>query len=198
MCPELENYISRYYDDWLRYSRRWCSMCGIPREAYDLFADVLESLCYRPEAQVLDMLAREEAGDRNLFFYIRKAIRLEIYNYRARRYRATCSTDKLMCLLQERPEDNDAADELFNQFREVEAHLRADDYVDPRLIYNGKGSVSRFVTHVKRLQSIRPEVRYAVGPRSGRRSFNRYSSAVAFLQNTPPRKNRAANANNTF
>ena len=64
MIPALTPYISRYYDDWRRGSRRWCSFLGILPYADDVLSDVLESLCRRPEAFQLDLLAREQAGER--------------------------------------------------------------------------------------------------------------------------------------
>ena len=44
MIPALTPYISRYYDDWRRGSRRWCSFLGILPYADDVLSDVLESL----------------------------------------------------------------------------------------------------------------------------------------------------------
>ena len=78
MYSELETYVRRYYDDWLRCSRRWCSMNGIPQEAYDLLADVLESLCRKSDALLSDMLSHENNGDKRLFYYVRKALRYTI------------------------------------------------------------------------------------------------------------------------
>ena len=95
MYSELETYVRRYYDDWLRCSRRWCSMNGIPQEAYDLLADVLESLCRKSDALLSDMLSHENNGDKKLFYYVRKALRYTILNYRLRQYHP-CKTLALL------------------------------------------------------------------------------------------------------
>lgn len=191
----LEKYIRHYYSDWLGCSRRWCSMWGIPQEAYDLLADVLESLCRKPESKLQDMIAHEEADDRKLFFYVRKAIRLQILDYRARKYRQVCSVD-LLAHLQCADEEQEAADEMFSEFREVTSTTRADDFVDPHHMYNGRGCICRYVVAEKTRtsDSKRPRVRYGAITTTGlQRQFCRLSSAVAFLagQNTPPRKSSA-------
>lgn len=74
----LDEYIRRYYDDEMSWSRRWCLLLDIPQESYDLLADVQESLCRKPEAQLSNLISREENGERILFFYIRKALRYTI------------------------------------------------------------------------------------------------------------------------
>lgn len=190
MCPELETYIRRYYSDWLGCSRRWCSMLGIPQEAYDLLADVLESLCRKPESKLQDMIAHEEADDRKLFFYVRRAIRLQILEYRTRKYRQTCSVD-LLPHLRYADDEQEASDEMFSEFREVEAKMRADDFVDPRCVFNGRGRIYRCVLAVRAANGKRPRVFYSAVAATGlNRNFGRLSSAVAFLagQNIPPRK----------
>lgn len=186
----LEKYIRLYYSDWLGCSRRWCSMLGIPQEAYDLLADVLESLCRKPESKLQDMIAHEEADDRKLFFYVRRAIRLQILEYRTRKYRQVCSVD-LLPHLQRADEQQETSDEMFSDFREVEAKMRADDFVDPRCVFNGRGRIYRCVAAVSVAGNLRLAVRYdAVTTKGLHRQFGRHSSAVAFLagQNTPPRK----------
>lgn len=191
----MEKYIRRYYYDWLGCSRRWCSMLGIPQEAYDLLADVLESLCRKPESKLQDMIAHEEADDRKLFFYVRRAIRFKILEYRARKYRQVCSVD-LLPHLRYADDEQEASDEMFSDFREVEAKMRADDFVDPLCVFNGRGRIYRRVAAEKSKtgDSKRPRVRYdAVATTGLKRQFCCLSSAVAFLagQNTPPRKNSA-------
>lgn len=81
MIPALVPYISRYYDDWRRSSRRWCSFLGILPDADDVLSDVLESLCRRPESFHLDLLAREQAGERPLLFYVLGALRKKALRY---------------------------------------------------------------------------------------------------------------------
>ena len=93
MIPALTPYISRYYDDWRRGSRRWCSFLGILPYADDVLSDVLESLCRRPEAFQFDLLAREQAGERPLLFYVFGALRTEAILY-AQKYRVTCSIER--------------------------------------------------------------------------------------------------------
>lgn len=187
----LDKYIREYYADWLLCSQRWCSMLGIPNEAYDLLADVLLSLCQKPAMKVLEMIEHEEAGDRKLFFYVRKAIRLTIYDFRARRARHFIALDFLPNLQPEQ-DCNETADELFDQFREVTAVTRADDFIDINNPYMGQGWISRCVVTVKSTHGRIPRVRYAVSSTTGHQhQFGCRSSAVAFLakQNTPPRKN---------
>lgn len=92
MIPALVPYISRYYDDWRRSSRRWCSFLGILPDADDVLSDVLESLCRRPESFHLDLLAREQAGERPLLFYVLGALRKKALRY-AQKSRITCSIE---------------------------------------------------------------------------------------------------------
>lgn len=99
MIPALTPYISRYYDDWRRGSRRWCSFLGILPYADDVLSDVLESLCRRPEAFQLDLLAREQAGERPLLFYVFGALRTEAILY-AQKYRVTCSIERFPQLIE--------------------------------------------------------------------------------------------------
>lgn len=187
----LDKYIRKYYADWLFCSQRWCSMLGIPNEAYDLLADALLVLCKKSDMKVLEMIEHEEAGDRKLFFYVRKIIRLTIYDYRSSRARHFIAFD-LLPNLQPKSEYDEVADELFDQFREVTAVTRADDFIDINNPYAGHGWINRCVVTVQSSHNRIPRVRYAVSSTTGcRRQFGRRSSAVAFLtkQNTPPRKN---------
>ena len=75
MIPALVPYISRYYDDWRRSSRRWCLFLGILPDADDVLSDVLESLCRRPETFQLDLLAHEQAGERPLLLCSGRCVR---------------------------------------------------------------------------------------------------------------------------
>lgn len=191
MCSELETYISRYYDDWLQCSRRWCSMLGIPQESYDLLADVLLSLCQKPEGQLQELLGHERDGDRKLFFYVRKTVRLQIFSFRREKFRPACSIDLLPNLaysddMQELP------DKMFEAFRAEEAKIRSDDFFDPEQIYTGDGRLTRFVTFIKTQQGYRIRVKFDAAKDGQRRQFYRRSSAIAFLagQNPPPEKNR--------
>lgn len=186
MCPELETYIRRYYDSWLGCSRRWCSLNGIYQEAYDLLADVLEWLCRRSETQLLDMLAHEEAGDRKLFFFVRKTLHYKILYYRLNRCRISCTPD----LLADVPcsdVQTEIPEELFDAFRVEEAKFRSDDFFDLGQQYNGTGRLTRYVTHVKTSYGVRASARYIAATETGRRrQFERRKSAIAFLQNPPP------------
>lgn len=189
---KLDGYICRYYDDWLRCSQRWCSMFGIPQEAYDLFADVLESLCRKPEAQLSEMIALEEVGERKLFFFVRKALRYTILDYRFNRYRISCTLD-LFSDVQHPEVRTEITDELFDAFREEEAKFRADDFIDPGRQYDGSGRLARYVTHIKTPYGARTLVRYQSTTQDGHvRQFGRRTSAIAFLTegDTPPRKTR--------
>lgn len=188
MCPELEKYIGRYYDDWLRCARRWCYTFGIANEAYDLFMDVLLDLCQKSDTKLREMIAWEEAGNPMLFFYVRKAIRLTIYQYR-RRARRFIALDVLLNLLPA-AECDDVTDELFARFREVEAAFRADDFIDAGL-FEGNGKLHRYVVRIKTKHGYRLQVRYTVTSTTGlRRQFCKRTDALAFLtgQNPPPRK----------
>lgn len=186
----LDKYIRKYYADWLRCSQRWCFMLGIANEAYDLFADVLLSLCQKPETILQEMIEHEEKGDRKLFFYVRKAIRLTIYNYRKWDARHFMPIDFLPDFESDSKEDEDA-DEIFDLFREVTAIIRADDFIDLDNPYMGHGWISRYVISTKSAHGRRAQVRYAVGSINGhQRQFCRRTSALAYLagRNTPPRK----------
>lgn len=186
---KLDGYICRYYDDWLRCSQRWCSMFGIPQEAYDLLADVLESLCHRPDAQLSEMIAHEEVGSRMLFFYTRKMLHNAILNYRTRRYRVSCTLD-LFSDVQHPEVQTEIPDELFNSFRVEEAKFRADDFIDPGRQYDGTGRLTRYVTHVKTPHGARTLVCYQSTTQDGHiRRFSRRTSAIASLT-APLPKNR--------
>lgn len=187
MCPGLETYVRRYYDDWLRCSRRWCSMNGIPQEAYDLLADVLESLCRKSDALLSDMLSHENNGDKKLFYYVRKALRYTILNYRFNRYRVTCPLD-LFSDVQYSETQTEIPCELFDAFRVEEAKFRSDDFIGPNQQYDGTGRLTRFVTHAKTNYGVRTIVRYQTTTHDGRhKQFGRRTSAIAFLT-SPPRK----------
>lgn len=131
MIPALTPYISRYYDDWRRSSRRWCSFLGILPYADDVLSDVLESLCRRPEAFQFDLLAREQAGERPLLFYVFGALRTEAILY-AQKYRVTCSIERFPQLIENDGSDTEMSAEPFAAFREVEAIFRSDDFIDAR------------------------------------------------------------------
>lgn len=145
MIPALTPYISRYYDDWRRGSRRWCSFLGILPYADDVLSDVLESLCRRPEAFQLDLLAREQAGERPLLFYVFGALRTEAILY-AQKYRVTCSIERFPQLIENDGSDTEMSAEPFAAFREVEAIFRSDDFIDAGLLYGGHGRLYRYVT----------------------------------------------------
>lgn len=188
----LEQYVRKYYDHWLGCSHRWCSMLGIPGEAYDLFADALLDLCQKPEAKLRDLVEHEERGDRKLFFYVRRMIRLSVYEYKVRKahrcYLTECPPEPL-----QNPEIAEIPEDLFNQFREVTAVMRADDFVNLKEQYTGAGRIYRFVTCLKRPSGVVCTVKYEACSTTGqRRQYVHRSRAVAFLaqQNTPPRKLR--------
>lgn len=191
MIPALTPYISRYYDDWRRSSRRWCSFLGILPYADDVLADVLESLCRRPEAFQVDLLAREQAGERPLLFYVFGALRTEAILY-AQKYRVTCSIERFPQLKEnDDGSDQEVSAEPFAAFREVEAIFRSDDFIDAGLLYGGHGRLYRYVTRRTGKHGFYPMIKYQVHlPDGSRRQFSRRSSAIAFLagQNSPPRK----------
>lgn len=191
MIPALTPYISRYYDDWRRGSRRWCSFLGILPYADDVLSDVLESLCRRPEAFQFDLLAREQAGERPLLFYVFGALRTEAILY-AQKYRVTCSIERFPQLKEnDDGSDQEVSAEPFAAFREVEAIFRSDDFIDESLQYGGHGRLYRYVTRRTGKHGFYPMIKYQVHlPDGSRRQFSRRSSAIAFLagQNPPPRK----------
>lgn len=195
MIPALTPYISRYYDDWRRGSRRWCSFLGILPYADDVLSDVLESLCRRPEAFQFDLLAREQAGERPLLFYVFGALRTEAILY-AQKYRVTCSIERFPQLKEnDDGSDQEVSAEPFAAFREVEAIFRSDDFIDESLQYGGHGRLYRYVTRRTGKHSFYPMIKYQVHlPDGSRRQFSRRSSAIAFLagQNPPP-GNRTGN-----
>lgn len=182
MIPALETYIERYYNDWLQCSRRSCSALGIRQEAEDILADVLESFCRRSEERQLDMLAHEQAGDPKLFFYIRKAIHIRACLFR-KNVRISRSIDEypyLPCLREQEREEWNMDEEQFVRFRNAEAKLRADDYIDPELLYDGHSHINRYVL----CSTSRVKIVYTAFLDSKRkRNCGRYSSAVAFLRN---------------
>lgn len=164
-------------------------MVGIRPEADDLLADVLESLCRRSDAFQLDLLAHEQTGDRKLFFYVRKALRLEALAYKATKHRITYPIDLCRFLSDEPQPDREVSDKLFAAFREVEARLRADDFIDAGPQYGGNGSLCRYVTRRTGKYGFYPTIKYQVTlPDGSRRLFCCRSSAIAFLtgQNPPP------------
>lgn len=195
MIPALIPYISRYYDDWRRSSRRWCSFLGILPDADDVLSDVLESLCRRPEAFQFDLLAREQAGERPLLFYVLGALRKEAIRY-AQKSRITCSIERFPQLIENDGSDTEVSAELFAAFREVEAIFRSDDFIDAGLQYGGHGRLTRYVTRIKRKHGFYPTIKYQVSFSDGfRRQFSCRSSAIAFLvgRNPPPSENRTGN-----
>lgn len=186
----LDKYIRKYYADWLRCSRRWCSQLGIYTEAYDLLADVLERLCNESPEQIDAMVACEETGDRWLFFRVRKMIRYQILKFRDG-HKAICCPIDMWSDVQQEPDAQDIDEELYNEFRMVEANLRSDDFINPGQQYEGKGRLTRYVTRIRMGDSMKTVVRYQVtNTDKRRRQFQRRTAAIAFLtqQNTPPRK----------
>ena len=196
MIPALIPYISRYYDDWRRSSRHWCSFLGILPDADDVLSDVLESLCRRPEAFQLDLLAREQAGERPLLFYVLGALRKMALLYRKRKYRMPFPIDdiaNLSGLIENDGADTEVSAELFAAFREVEAAFRDDDFIDAGPQYSGNGYLCRYVVVRKRKHSFTPSVRYRVRTPDGCiGGFSRRNSAIAFLAgrkiSPPPEK----------
>lgn len=195
MLPALIPYISRYYDDWRRSSRRWCSLLGILPDADDVLSDVLESLCRRPEAFQLDLLAHEQAGERPLLFYVLGALRKMALLYRKRKYRMPFPIDdiaNLSGLIENDGADTEVSAELFAAFREVEAAFRGDDFIDAGPQYSGNGYLCRYVVGRKRKHSCSPSVRYRVRTPDGCiGGFSRRNSAIAFLAGRkfpPPEK----------
>lgn len=190
MYSELETYVRRYYDDWLRCSRRWCSMLGIPQEAYDLFADALLNLCEKSDAQLQDLIEHEEEGDRKLFFYVRRIIQYIVYEYRKGKVRSFAPIEEL-CTLRHESEGNAIPDEIFDSFRDKTAKLRADDFVELDYLYTEHGRIYRYVTTQRPAYGVQSLVRYeAIASNGKRRQFGNRSDAVAFLagQNPPPEK----------
>lgn len=182
----LEKYIRKYYSDWLWCSRRWCSMLGIANEAYDLFADVLLDLWQKPELKLQDLIEHEESGDRKLFFYVRQMIRFDVYEYRTRKTRKLCSIE-LLPNLQQNTDDEEFADDLFNEFREVTAKMRADDFIDLSNQYTGQGRIYRFIRRVKTPSGLRAQVKYdAISITGCHREFSRRSSAITFIKTQIP------------
>ena len=188
MLPALVTYISRYYDDWRRSSQRWCSFLGILPDADDVLSDVLESLCRRPEAFQLDLLAHEQAGERPLLFYVLGALRKRAIRY-VRKYRIHCSVECFPQLIENDEADTEVSAELFAAFRETEAMFRSDDFIDAGPQYGGHGRLTRYVTRLKGRDGFHPIIKYQVSfPDGFRRQFSRRSSAISFLagRNTPP------------
>lgn len=195
MLPALVPYISRYYDDWRRSSQRWCSFLGILPDADDVLSDVLESLCRRPEAFQLDLLAHEQAGERPLLFYVLGALRKRAIRY-VRKYRIHCSVECFPQLIENDEADTEVSAELFAAFRETEAMFRSDDFIDAGPQYGGHGRLTRYVTRLKGRDGFHPIIKYQVSfPDGFRRQFSRRSSAISFLagRNTPPPENRTDN-----
>ena len=188
MIPALVPYISRYYDDWRRSSRRWCLFLGILPDADDVLSDVLESLCRRPETFQLDLLAHEQAGERPLLFYVLGALRKKALRY-AQKYRMHYSVESFPQLIENDGADTEVSAELFAAFRETEAMFRSDDFIDAGPQYGGHGRLTRYVTRLKGRDGFHPIIKYQVSfPDGFRRQFNRRSSAISFLagRNTPP------------
>lgn len=179
----LENYIREYYANWLRCSQQWCEWNGIPQEAYDLLADVLETLCRRPDTQLLDMLAHEKVGDPKLFFYVRKTLRYKILDYRFNRYQFKYPLCRFADV-QYSDDQTEISNELFDAFRVEEAKFRSDDFIDIHRQYGGTGRLTRFVTHAKTKYGVRTVVRYQTITEDGHcRQFGRRTSAIEFLAN---------------
>lgn len=188
--PLLDKYIRKYYADWLRCSRRWCSQYGIYSEAYDLLADVLEILCMEDPELIDAMVACEETGDRWLFFRVRRMIRFQIMKFMDRRWMVCCPID-MWSDVEHEADETGIDEELYNEFRMAEADLRGDDFINPGHQYEGKGRLTRYVTRIRTGETMKTVVRYqATNADKRRRQFQRRSAAIAFLtrQNTPPRK----------
>lgn len=185
----LEKYIQKYYSDWFWCSRRWCSMLGIQNEAYDLYANVLLELCQKPEIKLQELVEHEESGDRKLFFYVRKMIQFEVYEYRTRKARRFCSVD-LLPNLQQNTDVESADDDVFNEYREITAKMRADDFIDLSNQYTGQGRIYRFVRRVKTPSGLRAQVKYdAISTTGCHREFSRRSSALSFIKSQIPPPN---------
>lgn len=182
----LEKYIRKYYVDWLRCSQRWCSQFGIYAEAYDLFADALEWLCTINPERLRILIAHEESGDRWLFFLVRKVIRSRILRFRQKSY--PCCPLGVWSDIRQEIDNDDIPASLFDEFREVEAKFRGDNFIDTGRQYDGNGRLTRYVTRLKKGDRIAYEVRYQATATDGcRRQFSRRASAIAFLaRQTPP------------
>lgn len=183
----LEKYIRKYYADWLGCSRRWCSQFGIYAEAYDLFADVLEWLCNMKPERLYLLIAHEESGDRWLFFLMRKVIRTHILRFRKKTCLARCCSLDMWSDIQQEIDAVDIPVNLFNEFREVEAKFRGDDFIDAGRQYDGNGRLTRYITRWKKGDGITYGVKYQATATDGyRRQYSRRTSAIAFLARHPP------------
>lgn len=180
----MDIYIRKYYTSLLSCSRYWCSIWGIPSEAYDLLMTALETLCRKPESILQDLIRHELAGEKKLFFYTRKVVYYKIAAYGSMaKSRPLCSLDEAIGVL-DNSEEPDVSDERFARLREVEALTRSDDYMERGISYEGHGTIRRIVTYSGRKRY--PVVRYHARRENGeKRSFSCLAAAAAFLP--PPR-----------
>lgn len=179
-------YIRRYYGEWLDYAEYRCSTWGVRDEAYDCLADVLEYLIRMPESALLDMLRHEQAGDKKLFFYVRKSIMhaaCRRVGEKARRH--PCPIDVLLDVPEE-SDDPEPEDGTFARNRAVEALFRSDDYTEWGAYCGTRGSIYRYVIYTVTGGKRYPKILYQVQLKGGwRRHFSSLSAAAACLASLP-------------
>lgn len=174
MLPELEPYISNYYDRWLSYSQYICTRLGIRREVYDIVGDVMEELCQKPDIVLTDFLQEEQQGNKKLRNYVTRMIHFKAIDAVKRRI-GSVSTDSY--IIQCVPDDDHEQPPCTDAMREVEATLREDSFVVPECTHR-RGAIKGSICIVFR--GPRFSYRATVNQRI-RRDFRSHHEAFQFL-----------------
>lgn len=177
----LDMYIRKYYAHWLNYARYLCSLYNIRKEAYDCLADALEGLVRLPSDTLQDLIDPDLSDEKRLLYYIKGMVRYRVLRFMQRKYRRFVPFSEDIGTADDSGEAETTGDN-FARRREVEALWRADDYVDPNVLYDGRETVIRFVSYVRKGSWCGPCVRYEAYPKGRRRRhFSTRKAAVAYL-----------------
>lgn len=141
MLQELEPYIAKYYDRWLRYSDYMCGRFGIRCESYDIMMNVLADLCEKPNVKLQEFLAVESKGSKLLYNYICKAILFSIIDFKKRIPCRKIDIDHIVLQLSVPSDNTNSATNIPNEVRETEAMTREESFMIPRTITSNTLSI---------------------------------------------------------
>jgi hypothetical protein len=139
MNTTLNEYVTRYYVSWLKYTYYLCNLHGLRSEAYDIFSGSLLDLLTK-SAEVIDgLLACEAQGDRKLLYYTKKIILYNVLQFKARGLRCLSYAGDSHVFDGFANTTTDAADDalldcdeaIYNATREIEANFRDDSFIEP-------------------------------------------------------------------
>lgn len=84
MAPEINNYITKRYKNWLEHSRFFCARANMAGQEIDVLDEVLLYVLKRDESFLMELLSKDKVqkGQKltELDFFILRAIKINIYS----------------------------------------------------------------------------------------------------------------------